>query len=113
MKDSNKEFRWGIIGTGGIANAFAKDLEYLDGHRVSSVLSRSMITANNFTSGLKKCNGYDNINSFLDTNYIDAVYIATPNTLHAPQAIMALESGIPVLCEKPFAMNLEEVKSMV
>ena len=48
-----------------------------------------------------------------DSNYIDAVYIATPNTLHAPQAIMALESGIPVLCEKPFAMNLEEVKSMV
>ena len=113
MKDSNKEFRWGIIGTGGIANAFAKDLEYLDGHRVSSVLSRSMITANSFTSGLKKCNSYDNINSFLDSNYIDAVYIATPNTLHAPQAMMALESGIPVLCEKPFAMNLEEVKSMV
>ena len=113
MKKNNKEFRWGIIGTGGIANAFVKDLEYLDGHRVSSVLSRSMITANNFTSGLKSCNSYDNINSFLDSNYIDAVYIATPNTLHAPQAIMALESGIPVLCEKPFAMNLEEVKSMV
>ena len=49
MKDSNKEFSWGIFGTGGIANAFTKDLEYLDGHRVSSVLSRSMITANNLS----------------------------------------------------------------
>ena len=113
MKKNNKEFRWGIIGTGGIANAFVKDLEYLDGHRVSSVLSRSMVTANSFTSDLKGCNGYDDINSFLDNDYIDAVYIATPNTFHAPQTIMALESGIPVLCEKPFAMNLEEVKSMV
>ena len=113
MKKNNKEFRWGIIGTGGIANAFVKDLEYLDGHRVSSVLSRSMVTANSFTSDLKGCNGYDDINSFLDNDYIDAVYIATPNTFHAPQTILALESGIPVLCEKPFAMNLEEVKSMV
>ena len=113
MKKNNKEFRWGIIGTGGIANAFVKDLECLDGHRVSSVLSRSMVTANSFTSDLKGCNGYDDINSFLDNDYIDAVYIATPNTFHAPQTIMALESGIPVLCEKPFAMNLEEVKSMV
>ena len=113
MKKNNKEFRWGIIGTGGIANAFVKDLEYLDGHRVSSVLSRSIVTANSFTSDLKGCNGYDDINSFLDNDYIDAVYIATPNTFHAPQTILALESGIPVLCEKPFAMNLEEVKSMV
>tara|TARA_B100001758_G_scaffold175145_1_gene151991 strand:+ start:1000 stop:1983 length:984 start_codon:yes stop_codon:yes gene_type:complete len=113
MKKNNKEFRWGIIGTGGIANAFVKDLEYLDGHRVSSVLSRSMVTANSFTSDLKGCNGYDDINSFLDNDYIDAVYIATPNTFHAIQTILALESGIPVLCEKPFAMNLEEVKSMV
>tara|TARA_Y100000768_G_scaffold3649_1_gene2635 strand:+ start:460 stop:1443 length:984 start_codon:yes stop_codon:yes gene_type:complete len=113
MKINNKEFKWGIIGTGGIANAFVKDLDYLDGHRASSVLSRSIVTANSFTSDIKGCNGYDDINSFLDSDYIDAVYIATPNTFHAPQTIMALESGIPVLCEKPFAMNLEEVKSMV
>jgi len=113
MKINNKEFKWGIIGTGGIANAFVKDLDYLDGHRASSVLSRSIVTANSFTSDIKGCNGYDDINSFLDSDNIDAVYIATPNTFHAPQTIMALESGIPVLCEKPFAMNLEEVKSMV
>ena len=40
---NNEYFRWGIIGTGGIANAFRRDLEYLVGHRVSAVLSRSML----------------------------------------------------------------------
>ena len=38
----------GIIGTGGIANAFKRDLEYLMGHKISAVLSRSMHTAENF-----------------------------------------------------------------
>lgn len=44
---------------------------------------------------------------------INAVYVATPPALHAPQSLMSLRSGKHVLCEKPMAMNLEEAKSMV
>ena len=36
-----KKFKWGIIGTGGIANAFANDLKHLENHVVESVLSRN------------------------------------------------------------------------
>ena len=49
---NNEHFRWGIIGTGGIANAFKRDLEYLMGHKISAVLSRSMHTAENFSSNI-------------------------------------------------------------
>ena len=63
--NNTTEFGWGIIGTGGIANAFARDIEYLDGHRISSVLSRSMVTANDFASTFNNCNGYEDMGSFL------------------------------------------------
>jgi predicted dehydrogenase len=44
---------------------------------------------------------------------IDAVYVATPVFLHAPQSIQALRAGKHVLCEKPMAMNEAEAHSMV
>ena len=65
------------------ANAFARDIEYLDGHRISCVLSRTIANANNFISSLKNCNGYTDMNSFLNDDNLDAVYIATPHVFHS------------------------------
>ncbi len=44
---------------------------------------------------------------------LDAVYIATPHPLHCENTLMCLEHNIPVLCEKPFAMNSKEVRKMI
>jgi 1,5-anhydro-D-fructose reductase (1,5-anhydro-D-mannitol-forming) len=49
----------------------------------------------------------------LSDSSVQAVYIATPVFLHAPQAIQALSAGKHVLCEKPMAMNHAEAQSMV
>lgn len=108
-----KTFNWGIIGTGGIANAFAKDLELLDNHMVTAVLSRTIRNAEIFSNNLDNCKAYDDIDNFLKDEKIGAVYIATPNTLHCIQTIKSLEAKIPVLCEKPFAMNFEEANKMI
>ena len=44
---------------------------------------------------------------------IDAVYIASPNFLHAEQSILCMSRGKHVLCEKPFASNAKEVRAMI
>ena len=108
-----KKFKWGIIGTGGIANAFANDLQYLNNHVVESVLSRDLKTAKKFSSNYKGCKPFNKEKLFFKNKDIDAVYIATPNTLHAKQSIESLQHRIPVLCEKPFSMNLQETQNMV
>ena len=41
-------FHWGILGPGGIARAFSKDLQLLDGHTVSAVGSRTLKNAQEF-----------------------------------------------------------------
>jgi predicted dehydrogenase len=109
----DNNFRWGIIGTGGIARAFTEDLKRIKNHRVSAVLSRSIKTANAFASKILDCNSYNDIDLFLKDSTIDAVYIATPNIFHYKQSIRSLNAGKPVLCEKPFSMNSKEARFMV
>ena len=109
----NNIFSWGIIGTGGIAKAFTEDIKRIKNHRVSAVLSRSIKTANAFSSELQYCNRFDDMDLFLNDSNIDAVYVATPNTFHCQQTIKSLNAGIPVLCEKPFSMNRKEAELMV
>jgi 1,5-anhydro-D-fructose reductase (1,5-anhydro-D-mannitol-forming) len=48
----------------------------------------------------------------LKDSSIDAVYVASPVYLHAPQTIASLEAGMHILCEKPAAMNFAEAQSM-
>ena len=47
------------------------------------------------------------------SDQLDAVYIASPNSFHADQAITLLNHGKHVLCEKPFASNAAEVELMI
>ena len=109
----NKYFNWGVIGTGGIAKAFTADIKRLKNHRVSAVLSRSIHTAESFSSYAPSCNGFDSMDAFLKQSKVDAVYVATPNPFHCGQTIEALNAGKPVLCEKPFSMDRKEADLMV
>ncbi len=110
---SDKYFKWGIVGTGGIANAFYKDIKYLENHRISAVFSRSIDTAKSFSSDKPNCIGYNDIDLFLNNSDVDAVYIATPNNLHCDQTVRALNAGKPVLCEKPFSISKKESEKMI
>jgi predicted dehydrogenase len=56
---------------------------------------------------------FGRIEQMLDRDDIDAVDLCTPNFLHAPMAIAALESGKHVLCERPLARNADEAAAMV
>ena len=69
-------FSWGIIGTGGIAKAFTEDIKRIKNHRVSAVLSRSIQTAESFSSHDPYCNGFVSMDVFLKESNVDAVYVA-------------------------------------
>ena len=105
------DIRWGVIGTGGIARAFARDLKLAPGHHVVAVGSRSIEKADDFATQFH-CLGLGSYEALVDAD-IDAVYVATPHPMHAPNTILALDHGKPVLCEKPFAVNSRESAAMI
>jgi predicted dehydrogenase len=107
------QFKWGIIGTGGIAHAFAKDLVLLDGHSVHAVGSRNLTSAQNFAEEFNAPYAYGSYEELVHDNAIDAVYVAVPHPAHKDNVIAALNAKKPVLCEKPFAVNASQAKEMV
>ena len=110
---NSPEFRWGIIGTGGIAKAFARDLSFFNNHIVQAVGSRSSEKATDFALEFPTCTPYGSYEELVADPMIDAVYVATPHTEHMANTLLALNAGKPVLCEKPFAVNAIEVQAMV
>jgi predicted dehydrogenase len=111
MKKRN--IRWGIIGLGNIANKFATDLGTIENAELVVVASRSQEKSDEFA---KKYNSKKAYSSYLDLAKdaeVDAVYIATPHSFHKEHAILCLKNKKAVLCEKPFAMNLQEVEEMI
>src|SRR6185437_185494 len=56
--------------------------------------------------------GWTSLDAALAEQECEAVYVASPVILHAPQTIASLRAGRHVLCEKPMAMNYEDALSM-
>ena len=104
--------RWGIIGAGRIARAFADALAQSNRGELISIGSRDMERGKAFADdyGLDQ---YDTHDAILAADNIDAVYIATPHTDHAQQAIAALGFGKHVLCEKPLSESIASAEKMV
>ena len=109
---NNSDFTWGILGTGGIARAFADDLVYANGHRVGAVGSRTLENATKFAQNYAGAVAFGSYEELVASD-VDAIYIATPHTFHAEHSLLALGAGKPVLCEKPFTINARQAKSVV
>ena len=105
---------WGIIGPGRIARKFAKDLLLLPNAKLNAVASRDLVRAELFASQFNIPYIYDSYEAMLDNcPDLDVVYVATPHVGHLAAAMLCLERGIAVLCEKPLAMNAQEVELMI
>jgi predicted dehydrogenase len=108
-----KTIKWGIIGLGKIANKFATDLATLEHVELVAVASRNQQNANEFAEKYKAKKAYNSYESLAKDTDVDAVYIATPHSFHKEHSILCLQNKKAVLCEKPFAMNLQEVEEMI
>jgi len=109
----SQEFKWGILGTGGIARAFARDLTFLNNHIVAAVGSRTQEKAEEFAIEFPGCTAHGSYEKLVTNPEIDAIYVATPHPMHFTNTILALKAGKPVLCEKPFSINASQARAMV
>jgi predicted dehydrogenase len=105
--------RWGILGTGGIARAFALGLRHAPGAVLAAVASRTLENAQTFARELDIEQAYGSYEELAAASDVDIIYIATPHPMHAPNALLALGGGKAVLCEKPFAINRREAGEVV
>jgi len=107
------KIRWGIAGPGNIAHKFAKDLQLVEGGHLTAVGSRSMDRAKSFAEEYNAAYSYGSYEELFQSSEVDVVYIATPHNHHVKLALMAMENGKHVLCEKPAGVNTSEGKSMI
>lgn len=113
MSSENKTVKWGIIGLGNIAQKFATDLITIPNTELYAVASRDCKRSEEFATKFKVSKAYASYEDLASDEEIDAVYIATPHSFHKEHSILCMEQGKAVLCEKPFAMNFQEVSEMI
>ncbi len=104
---TEKKVRWGIIGPGGIAQAFRDGVKQAAHGELVAIATRNPDKpglAETFP-GARIVHGYE---ALLADREVDAIYIAVPHTGHAEWAIKAAEAGKHVLVEKPLALSAHE-----
>lgn len=105
--------RYGIIGPGIIARKFAKDIRMAKDSVLTAVASRSMDKAKAFGEEFNIPNCFGSYEDMVRSDLIDAVYVATPHTLHKGHSILAMKHGKHVICEKPISVNSYELEEMI
>ena len=105
--------RWGILGTGSIANKFAHGLSVLPDAQLVAVGSRAQKTADAFGDAFGIPRRHASYEALATDPDVDAIYVSTPHPLHMPNTLLCLEAGKAVICEKPFAINTREAEQMV
>ena len=110
---SEQRFKWGIIGPGRIAHQFAQGLQVIDEAVLYAVASTTPGKAQAFAAqhgGEKTYTSYD---ALVSDPQVDAIYIATPHRFHIDNALLCLNAGKPVLCEKPLTVNAAETQQLI
>jgi predicted dehydrogenase len=107
------KLKWGILSTGLIAQAFARDLQQSRTGTLLGIASRTEEGAGRFAAEFGVPKTFGSYEALLADPEIEAVYIAPLHPMHAEWAIAAARAGKHILCEKPMGMNAGEALSMV
>ncbi|WP_442598944.1 Gfo/Idh/MocA family protein [Neobacillus sp. D3-1R] len=107
------KIRVGIIGCGSIATHRHLP-EYARNEHVEIVAVCDIVESRvNEVAAKYQAKAYIDFNDLIADSNVDAVSVCTPNYLHAPVSIAALNAGKHVLCEKPMATSREEAEKMI
>ncbi|EWG11137.1 Gfo/Idh/MocA family protein [Cytobacillus firmus] len=105
--------RFGIVGTNWITERFLKAALQAEDFQLTAVYSRTEEKAKEFAGKYGVERTFTDLHTMAESGEIDAVYIASPNSLHAEQAVIFMENKVHVLCEKPIASNAKELQTMI
>jgi predicted dehydrogenase len=108
-KQTDRPLRWGIVGTGGIANHMASMMKLAARAELAAVASRKIETAKQFANKHGIPGAFGSWSEMLASNTVDAIYVATPTAVREEICLMAAANGKHVLGEKPFA-NLPSLR---
>lgn len=103
--------RWGIMGSGGIAQQMARTLRQV-GSSLVAVGSARPGAAKAFAAEWKVAHALDSHEAVASHPDVDIVYVATTNDRHLDNALACVESGTPVLCEKPLTINAAQARRL-
>ena len=106
------KFRWCFIGCGTLARVVAQQLNASGRHEIVSVYARRFEASRDFTDTFGGT-PYETPEEAISTENVDGVYIVTPHRSHAEYSKLAINLGKPVLCEKPFTINLGETREVL
>ncbi len=113
MEKQNKKIRFGIVGTNFITDWVIAGALQDERFELVAVYSRTQERADAFAQKYNIPYTFTSLDEMASSSFIDAVYIASPNFMHAEQSICCMNRGKHVLCEKPFASNAMEAKEMI
>lgn len=103
-----------IIGTNWITEKFVEAALESEEFQLMGIYSRDLSNAQHFAVTLQheECQFYDSLDALASATEVDAVYIASPNSLHFEQACLMMQNGKHVICEKPISSNIAETTKM-
>ena len=105
---------WGIVSTGSHPDVkVVPAMSSADDTHVAGVYSRDIGRAEAFAKKHDIPRAYDSLDGLLADPHVDAVFISSPNFLHASQTIAAASAGKHILVEKPMAVSADEAVEMI
>ena len=104
--------RWGLLGTGWIAERFTAALQRHTRQQVVAVGSRTSESARAFADRAGIPDAHGSYADLVSDPAVDVVYVATPHHLHLDHALLALEAGKHVLVEKPFTLDAASARQV-
>ncbi len=104
--------KWAVLGPGIIARKFSEALSGVQGSVLHAVGSRDLARAKAFAELYGAPAAYGSYEELARDPEVDAVYVASPHTGHCEHALLCLEHGKAVLCEKPLAVNADQARRM-
>jgi predicted dehydrogenase len=110
----DRKVNWGILGCAGIAEkAFIPAVRESRNGVLAGIAARDENRARDWAGRFGFLKSHRTYQDLVEDPAIDVIYNPLPNDLHADWSIRAMRAGKHVLCEKPMAMNVPEVRAMI